>query len=175
MDSFWTAADERQKADVYPYLIRSLLKKPKELSRRMPFSLLFPADYSETLEIDLPENWKSATEHTTVHSAVFDAESDYTTLGRRMIVRYTFKTKKDFVGQDEAEAFYRDYNKVMDEFGYTLRTRTAGTTALAEDRPLQQEKSVLPSLLRRTLASTFALLIIVAFGLAFRKLVSKNF
>ena len=57
VNDFWELKDGVKKASLVPFIIDGALTKPDEINRSTPYSLSFPINYKEEIEINLPEDW----------------------------------------------------------------------------------------------------------------------
>ncbi len=53
----WETADGMQKLPLSSYVISSIMNQPADKNRTMPFSLIYPANYTEHIELTMPEDW----------------------------------------------------------------------------------------------------------------------
>lgn len=129
IDSCWVKeTDEkgvlyfRTKAGV----ISGILQSPPSPGREMPYSLTYPADFTEDIFIDLPIEWAVKPESTEISdsSFYFLYRSHWST--NQIHLEYRYKTFTDNVPPSAYSRFYTKYKAISDNLSYRLR-HAAGT------------------------------------------------
>lgn len=134
---FW----EKDKGDVrvwlQPFLINTVLRKPKDAKREMPYALSFPSRYEEEVEIHLPENW-----------SIEESEHDYSTADAHLsysyslpkpdmvLLTYKWETLKDFVSLSNTDAYVRSLANAEANLSYELTKGHAAPSALSNGEPV---------------------------------------
>lgn len=130
LDSIWGTSAFMKKASFEPYVINGIMKKPDAVTRTMPFSLRYPAHYTEEIEINLPEVWSLKQSRHSNETSAFKLTADYSSTGKRMVLKYDFESLKDHITPDEVADYLRQLNKAEEGIAYTLTS-----TATEDDSP----------------------------------------
>jgi hypothetical protein len=120
-----------------PYVINSILKKPKEAKRTMPFAIEYPAKYQEEIIVNVPDDWKGDESMEDITCAAFKLRIQYAYFYRKFKLKYEYESLKDHVLPNEADAFFASYKKVDNGLEYQLSTETEE----AEVKRLTENKS----------------------------------
>ncbi len=120
IDSFWNIDKSKLEQSFEPYIINSILKKPKEKNRNLPFSITFPAKYHEEIEILLPDNWNLKPFHADVKNAAFTFKADCIVYDRRISIEYDYEALKDYVTSAEASDYFIKLNQLREHEAYSL-------------------------------------------------------
>lgn len=114
---FWKAEDGKTKASIEPYFINSIIKKPDEEKRSMPYALLYPAHYEEQIEIHLPEDWPVEEWSQNIIAPSFALNYTYSQPAADVVLlTYRYNTKADHVLPEETTA----YLEKLDEAAKTM-------------------------------------------------------
>ena len=164
---FWKEKDGKTKASLQPFLIDGLLKKPESGDRKAPYSLSFPVNYNEEIEINLPENWDvyNSSDVIEIPSTVF--KYDYSSSGNKVTLKYEYKTLKDFIGANELREYLTAYNKIDNNTGFTLTYNDKSTSYVKSSSTTSGTKDFFPALYT-------VLGIVVLITIAIRKSKKKN-
>jgi hypothetical protein len=122
LDSIWGKYTYVKRASFEPYVINGLLKKPGNVGRTMPYSLPFPARYTEEIQINLPESWSVKHSDHTSETAAFRLHADYSCTGNQMLLRYDYETLKDHLAPAEVADYLQSIAKAEEGLAYTLTT-----------------------------------------------------
>ena len=119
-----------------PYVINSVLKKPKEAKRTMPFSIEYPAKYQEEIIVNVPEDWKADESMKDISCTAFKLRIQYAYFYKKFKLKYEYESLKDHVLPNEADAFFASYKKVDDGLEYELskETEEAEVNRLTENK-----------------------------------------
>jgi len=121
IDGIWDLEDGKKKASFAPFVINGLIKRPKDLDREMPFSLMWPVKYSEEIEINLPEDWTAEQNSETIKSSSFSMTAKLLHDGKKTIfLEYTYENLKDYVNADDIKEYTEAIDKRDKEFNYVL-------------------------------------------------------
>ena len=120
IDSLWSLDKGIKKASFTSFIVQSIIHKPKDQQRNMPFSLQFPAKYHEEIEINLPEEWNAKSSEENIHCSSFMLHSKFSSSYRQVLLDYDFENFKDHVMPDEAKDFFANLNKSNESQGYKL-------------------------------------------------------
>ena len=120
IDNFWSIKDGAKKVSFYAYTINSILLKPKELSRTMPFRIAYPSNYKEEIEINLPEKWSIEESHENITCPGFTLKADFTYSNRKVFLNYDYNALKDHATPAEAKEVLDACKKFDDELGFGL-------------------------------------------------------
>jgi hypothetical protein len=120
LNDFWGTSNSFKKASFEPFIINGIIRKPKEVQRKMPFELIFPARYQEEIEINLPEAWKIEESSEKISSPGFRLDYAYNCAGSRVLLKYEYEATKDHVQPEDAKAFFTAMKKVDENTGFSL-------------------------------------------------------
>jgi transglutaminase-like putative cysteine protease len=120
LEEVWKKVQENKELYLSPYVIRSLFLKPGEAKRNMPFALTYPLDYTEDIDVRLPEDWDIDSDDTKVDGNYFWFRSAYSNEGNTVHLHYEYKNRKDHVAAEETKAYLADYAAVNEASGYRL-------------------------------------------------------
>lgn len=140
INEFWGSSSTKLKVNFAPYVINSLIKKPKETERTMPYSISYPENYSELIEVNLPESWSIKNVTDSTKCAQFALNSDIKCTGNQVTLKYNFNTCKDFVSANETPDYLKAINKADDicngyELSYTISGGTTSSASTIDDTP----------------------------------------
>lgn len=126
---FWSTEDEKTKVVLEPYLINSVLKKPKEYERTMPYSLSFPTRYHEEISVELPEEWSVEESSAAFKDEAFSLNCRYFQLERnKVILEYNFENLRDYVGPERNAQFLEEMKRAERSLAFELYS-TAETSS----------------------------------------------
>ena len=121
INEIWKLEDGKKKASFDPYVIDGVIKKPKETDRNMPYSLLYPANYREEIEINLPEDWNADQSVNTVNTTSVSMRARFSFDGRKTInLEYSYENLKDHVAPADIKEYTDGLNKKENGFSYVL-------------------------------------------------------
>ncbi len=120
IDDLWGSNSNFKKVSFEPFVIGSFLNKPKDLHHMMPYTINYPVDYYEDIEVDLPESWKPDSYNKKVSNQNFKYTLQSTCLGAHLSMKYSYKTLKDFVSPDENARYISDIDKANSDVAYHL-------------------------------------------------------
>lgn len=121
INDLWELKDGIKRANFDPYVIDGLIKKPKDIKRDMPFSLMWPAKYKEEIEINLPENWSADESFNTINTSSFSMTGGFSFDGRKTVnLEYNYENLKDHVAAGDIKEYTDGLAGKEKEFGYTL-------------------------------------------------------
>lgn len=132
LDDLWSVKEPNYKTTFSPYVINSILHKPSDEHRTMPFDLTWPAKYKEIIEVNLPEDWNITSDANNLDCSVFNLNYKDEYSNRKYIMTYYYESLKDHVMPDEAESFFSAY-KDFDDKGAVNLTYTT-TMGVAENK-----------------------------------------
>lgn len=146
VDNFWDDKDKIKQASFYAFLINSVLHKPKDVSRKMPFAINYPAHYIEDVEINLPENWDAEKSVNSLKCAAFNLNARFDYFRKKIVLHYEYEALKDFVTPQETKDFLSAYSKFEDKFGYEL-TYNSSDGRISDDIAINTKASFPPVLI----------------------------
>lgn len=124
IDSFWNGEKSEKKGSFSAFLINSIMHKPKDIARKMPFAIQYPAHYSEDVEINLPEMWDAEESQHHISCAAFNLNSKFDYSKKKITLHYDYESLKDFVSPEESKDFLAGYTQFSDKLGYELTYNT---------------------------------------------------
>lgn len=117
---FWELKDGNKKASLEPFIIDGALTKPDEINRSAPYSLSFPTNYKEEIEINLPEDWNINESSDVIETPASVFRYDYSCTGSRVVLKYEYEHLKDNIEPDEIKNYLTAYKKISDNCGFSL-------------------------------------------------------
>jgi transglutaminase-like putative cysteine protease len=123
IDSFWAENDGIKKASFAPFVINSLMGKPSDVNRTMPFRIMYPAKYEEEVVINLPENWDPSDMMEEVDCPAFKMRGQAFYNDKQFRLKYEYESLKDHVLPGEAAGFFKKYEDYQKNFSYALTKR----------------------------------------------------
>lgn len=127
---FWEQDGSVKKSYFSPFVINSLLKKPKDANRTMPFYITYPARYHEEIIVNLPEDWSFSDLMEEMKCAAFSMRAHAVYGGSKLKLKYEYESLKDHVLPGEATAFFKEYKSFEDNVSYML-SKSDAADALA--------------------------------------------
>ena len=122
IDNAWVQADATTKPhfDLYPYSISAMLKKPVDVSRRMPLGIGFPEHQFVHTEVTLPSAWPAAANQQTVFDPAFSFQKAYRCSGNKLLIEYDYRALADSVPPDRVSEYLQRLNQSSQLLGYSL-------------------------------------------------------
>jgi hypothetical protein len=124
IDNFWSDEKDEKKASFSAFLINSVIKKPKDIERKMPVSVEYPSHYIEDIEINLPETWDAEKSQHHLSCAAFNLNSKFDSHKNKITLHYDYKTLKDYISPEESKDFIADCSEFSNKLGYQLTYNT---------------------------------------------------
>ena len=125
----WSDEKGIKRTSFSPYVINSVLKKPSDAERTMPFSIDYPARYTEDIEVHLPSEWDMEESTKTIQCENFIWKTKHSYSDRKLVLHYEYESLKDHVSPHEAKTFISNFEKANG--GFTL-THADGESMLKE-------------------------------------------
>jgi transglutaminase-like putative cysteine protease len=118
---FWRSEDGKQKVVLEPYLIGTIIKKPREENRRMPFSLAYPARYTEEIEINLPEDWGTSESSYDFKTSGCLLNYSYSTPSPdRVLLSYTYENTDDHILPASTSEYLEEIEKAEKTIAFEI-------------------------------------------------------
>ena len=136
--SFWTENEKGiKKFSFSAFIINSVIYKPKEKNRTMPFRLLYPAKYVEEIIVDLPAEWQVTESEAHLKNNNFMLNSRFYCVLNQVHLTTDYENFKDHTTVDESAAYFKDLKEFDNgaifeiTFGSDVLTQknTSGSTA----------------------------------------------
>lgn len=125
----WKAEGGAKKIPLSSYVINSIMTKPADKNRKMPFYLTYPARYKEQIEIDMPEDWPVKNYDQHVVCSGFKLHSTAESVANKVFLNYEYENLKDNVMPDEAASFFSNYDEAFAATGFELTYTPQHTSA----------------------------------------------
>jgi len=116
----WKNSKGKKRVTFEPYVINGVMTKPKDVTRKMPFHLSYPAKYKEEIEINLPDDWQGEESENNVRCSGFKMKSEYSYKYRQFNLSYDYENLKDHVDPSEIDEYLEKYNKASQSIAYEL-------------------------------------------------------
>ncbi len=120
LKNIWKTEDGIQKFPLSSYVINSIMTQPADKNRSMPFSMIYPANYTEHIEITMPQNWTVKEFDDNIECSGFKFSATSRSTGNHIFLDYEYKSLKDNIMVDEASTFFTNYKKASDATGFEL-------------------------------------------------------
>lgn len=126
---FWSKENGKTRVVLEPYLINSVLKKPKEQDRTMPYALAFPTRYHEEIEVQLPEAWPIEESSVAVADSAFALTSHFYQIANDQIsMVYDYENLQDHVKPEATSHYLEAVSRAEKSIAYELFS-TPGTSS----------------------------------------------
>jgi transglutaminase-like putative cysteine protease len=130
----WKTEGEKDEALFFPFVISSVLSKPKDINRKMPVGLSYPAKYTEEIEISLPEDWNVKPAEKFMSNPAFTLKYNFYDLdSRRVKLYYFYETHKDHVPVEDTRRYFEDYNEISDELAFSMTKNSRSSSISSSD------------------------------------------
>lgn len=134
VNDFWQEEKGKTKVVLEPYLINTVLKKPKEETRKMPYALSYPVRYHEEIEVQLPEDWSIDESTTAFKNAAFRYDCSFSLPEKnRVVLEYNYENLADHINAGETAQFLADMDNVgkSTAFELSMTNDAASSTAFS--------------------------------------------
>lgn len=131
VDNIWKTENGVKKLDISSYMVGSIMTKPDDKTRTMPFYLLYPAHYTENIEVNMPEPWSVEEFDKRFDCAGFKLHASAAAVGRQVLLNYEYENLKDYINPQEAQGYFNQYDMANNYLGFQLtddRTTIARNT-----------------------------------------------
>ncbi len=112
-----------------PTLVRSSMYLSDTRIRTMPAQQAYPQDFTQVIEVILPEPGTFEDEKTQIDTPWFNYAHTVETEGKQLILRYSYKNRSRSIPADDYPEYARQLEKVNETLGYSItytdRERTA--------------------------------------------------
>ena len=120
INELWEIKDNMKKAVFESYVINGIIRKPKEVSRSMPFALNYPAHFRETVEINVPDEWTADESSNKIESPSFSMTTHFSYRNKKFLLLYEYENLRNAVAPGEIGAFMNAIKKIEDETAFHL-------------------------------------------------------
>jgi len=128
--SFWTInKDGIKKFSFSAFIINSVIYKPKEKDRVMPFSILYPAKYVEELIVDLPQEWRVSESEAHLKNNNYMLNSRFYCVLNQVHLTTDYENFKDHTSIDESAVYFKELKEYDDAADFEI---TFGSDALVK-------------------------------------------
>ena len=111
-----------------PFIINSVLSRPDNQKRTMPYALSYPANCTEDIEVNLPYEWSQDMKQKMVQCGFFNLNAEAYFSKRKVKLHYEYENLKDNVPADEMEIYKSNFKAAEDicrGWDLTLNNKTA--------------------------------------------------
>ena len=120
LNDIWQIKEGKKKLELSSFVINSVMTKPADKSRKMPFSLEYPAHYKEHIELTMPEDWPVTGFNDQVEVPGFKFSAYAGSAGNVVSLNYEYENLKDNVMPEEAPDFFTKFKEADDATNYEL-------------------------------------------------------
>jgi hypothetical protein len=123
VDSMWMPVKgnkQKMRLEVSAMIINSVTSIPASPERKMPYSVAFPANYTEDIFIDLPKGWDVKPENTEIRDSVFIFSFNSEYRDKQIHLKYKFKTFSDQVNSESFSRYYSNSQEIKNNLAYSL-------------------------------------------------------
>ncbi len=117
---FWKSEKDVQKFSMWPFIIESVLNTPTDKQRNMPLRLQFPGNFKETVQVNLPEDWKFKPVELHVKNNCFSYNMKTYGLFTKAYMEIDYKNVKNHVAPEEIKKYLEDIKYIEDNSTYVL-------------------------------------------------------
>lgn len=135
--SFWKTENGNKKVLLESYLINSLIKRPKEKKRKIPFGLKYPASYREEITIRFPEAWSiEAHEERVAHASFRFSSKSKLVDDRTAVLQYEYESLKDHLLPHEVSSYTEAIEKMdaLTAFEFYSNGKTSSNSTYVADK-----------------------------------------
>jgi hypothetical protein len=118
--NFWEHGADKTTASVYASVLSSYLKKPDTRIRTMPLAIAHPQNISQTITIQLPEEWDIKDGATTIESEGFTYNQSTFYADKVLTLRYNYRTKAAFISAEAVADHIAKITEAQNDNGYSL-------------------------------------------------------
>ena len=127
---FWMEEkDNRSIFSFSAFSINSTLRRVKEKQRHMPFSLVFPAKFRETLTIELPRTWTVTESDNQIKNTSYAYNYKFYCVDNIVHLDADYENLKDHVTVEEAPAYFKDIDLSQDFASFEISSGNDLATA----------------------------------------------
>ncbi len=122
IDLFWKydSSLSQYSVETYARFLAGYLKKPQTKLRTMPYSLTYPLNIEQTVEIYLPEPWSLKDDQSIIESKGFRFTSSQVLIDKMIRLRYSYRSKKEYTEANETADQIEKTNKVLNGLSLNL-------------------------------------------------------
>lgn len=120
IENLWQLKDGVKKVYFSPYLINSLIKKPKDTKRKMPFAIIYPAKYEEEVIVNVPSDWSMDEGKDYVENDGFRLRARYDYGFRKIMLTYEYEALQDHIPVEKTSAYLNALDSVDKNFSYSV-------------------------------------------------------
>ena len=121
---FWSQEKLNTKVLLEPFVINSIMTKPAEEERTMPFALSYPTRYHEEVEVHLPEEWPIEEGESSFNDAAFSFRYRYSRPASDIVLlQYDYETLADHIKPTGLSQFQSEMAKAENELAFQLSSR----------------------------------------------------
>lgn len=136
LDSLWQNTDDKETIYIYGRAIYDRLVTPEKQNITKPLALSYPVNLSQTIEINMPEEWTFNEKPLHISNALYEFHFTSENTGKQIILDYTLKTFQDYIPTDKLTLYREDYNTISKYLTYEFsnNTRLAKTLSSIEGK-----------------------------------------
>ena len=124
----WHSGEQgKQSFNVFARPLYDELPNPSTAVRDAPLALSFPASIRYRMAIDLPDSWNLNFKEIHIKTDSYQFDFMPEVAGRQVVVRYYWKTFKDYIAKEDVRQYKNDYKQMLDVIDFELY-HTAGET-----------------------------------------------
>ncbi|WPP51785.1 DUF2569 family protein [Catalinimonas niigatensis] len=122
IDDFWLPSDDSSYiyCEIYPLVLESQLGYPKTTKRSMPYYMAEPYSFSQTTQVDLPEDWLVQPLNTNIKGEGFEYENIIQSSGRTVSVTHNYSLHQEYIDGESAEVMLSKHQDIQNELNYYL-------------------------------------------------------
>lgn len=120
IENLWELKDGIKKAFFSPYLISSIIKRPKDTRRKMPFAISYPAKYEEEVIVNVPSDWSVDEGKNYVENDAFRLKARYDYGFRKVMLTYEYEALQDHIPVEKTSEYLSALDSVDNNFSYSL-------------------------------------------------------
>lgn len=122
IENFWLTSDDSSYlyCEIYPLVLESQLGYPKTTQRSMPYYMGEPYSFSQTTQVDMPEDWPVQPLDVNINGDGFAYKNIIQSNGRTVSVTHNYSLHKEYIEGNSAEEMLSKHQDIQNEFNYYL-------------------------------------------------------
>ncbi len=121
--TFWKPYKDQEGkifCEFYPQSLEGYFNVSKSASRKAPYRLTYPLNFSHEIHVTLPEEWTINADQIKIESDYYKYDYEVIYENRFLSVLTKYTTKSESVAVTDFEKFVEDHRKMMDNLSYML-------------------------------------------------------
>lgn len=119
---FWskTDKDDYLYVEIYPLVMESRTDFPKSATREQPYVLGAPYEFTESIKINLPEEWTIEPEYSNISGDGFNYQMSVSGYGKKINITHKYNLTKEYILGDSVGTFLKQHGEIQKNLSYFL-------------------------------------------------------